>query len=154
LCKIIIDVPKITCPKWMLSLCFKARPPFSMMKKHHSHHFQAQKRREGFRMIVVIMGQRPVRTLFISTIRHLTHQNVIYWKTHWPAHSTAKLELVRSSKVQFGQCCDVLLLASVCWRKNHPPAVVIVIVVDVSTVHSHCRRRSSTICYNQTECCC
>jgi hypothetical protein len=29
-------------PKWMLSLCFKARHTFSMMKKHHSHHFQGR----------------------------------------------------------------------------------------------------------------
>jgi hypothetical protein len=28
----------------MLSLCFKARPPFSMMKKHHSCH---SRRKEG-----------------------------------------------------------------------------------------------------------
>ena len=39
-CKIICDVPKIT--KKTLSLCFKARPPVSMIKRHHSCHFQAQ----------------------------------------------------------------------------------------------------------------
>ena len=32
--------------KEMLSLCFKARRPFSMMKEPHPHHFQAQRRRE------------------------------------------------------------------------------------------------------------
>jgi hypothetical protein len=29
-------------PKWMLSLCFKARHPFSIMKKHHPHCFRCK----------------------------------------------------------------------------------------------------------------
>ena len=34
-------------PNWMLSLCFKARHPFSMMKGHDPCCFQVQRRREG-----------------------------------------------------------------------------------------------------------